>query len=332
MPANNLLAQSTLEAFRKTSMASDTVVQLEGVVKRFGGKPAVNGVDLEVPRGSMFGFIGPNGSGKTTTIRMILRIYQPDQGRVSVLGQDHGTAADDRVGYLPEERGLYRRMTVRRVLQYFASLKGMRNANAIIDQQLERLGAKDWQKKRIEELSKGMAQKVQFIVATIAKPELVILDEPFSGLDPVNLELMRDVVMELRAQGTTVIFSTHDMAIAQGMCDRVFMIYQGNKVLDGTLTEIQQQYGACQVRVALADGVGLPEHIPGTSGRSTTGKFTILDLNDESARTPVLQTLMQAGEVEHFEVVQPTLHDIFVRIAKPNSQDNETTIEEASHA
>ncbi len=176
-------------------MNSESAVELERVVKRFASQPAVDGVDLSVPRGSIFGFIGPNGSGKTTTMRLILRIYQADEGRVVVLGNENGKTADDRVGYLPEERGLYRRMTVRSLLRYFAQLKGIRKPDALIDRHLERMGATEWNHKKIEQLSKGMAQKIQFIVAIIASPELIILDEPFSGLDPVNLDLMRDVVL-----------------------------------------------------------------------------------------------------------------------------------------
>lgn len=190
-------------------------VELTGVTKRFGRQAAVDGLDLSVPRGSIYGFIGPNGSGKTTTMRMILRIYQPDAGSVRVLGDADRLSADPRVGYLPEERGLYRRMTVEAVLRYFAKLKGIERPESIIDSHLERLGATQWRNKKIEQLSKGMAQKIQFIVAVIARPELVILDEPFSGLDPVNLNLMRELVDELHRDGTTVIFSTHDMEVCK---------------------------------------------------------------------------------------------------------------------
>lgn len=300
-------------------MPDDCVVELDSVVKRFAGKPAVDGVDLRVPRQSVFGFIGPNGSGKTTTMRLILRIYQPDQGRVAVLGRDTGSTADERVGYLPEERGLYRRMTVRRVLRYFARLKGVRNPDPIIDQQLEQMGASDWNHKKIEQLSKGMAQKIQFIVATIAKPELIILDEPFSGLDPVNLELMRDAVLQLREQGTTVIFSTHDMSVAQELCDHVFMIYQGKKVLDGTIDSIRDSHGGCQIRVRMAAGLTIPERIEGVIDRFQSNADTIVELESESLRPHVLQTLSAVGDVEHFETIRPSLHDIFIKIARPDS-------------
>ncbi len=306
-------------------MSNQPVVQLQGVVKRFAGKPAVDDVDLVVPQGSIFGFIGPNGSGKTTTMRLILRIYQPDAGHVSVLGRDFGSAADDRVGYLPEERGLYRRMTVRRVLRYFARLKGVKNPGSAIDQQLERMGAGEWANKKIEQLSKGMAQKIQFIVATIARPQLVILDEPFSGLDPVNLELMRGVVRELRDEGTTVIFSTHDMYVAQDLCDRVFMIYQGKKVLDGTLDSIREGYGGCQIKVRMAGGQPLPESLVKVTGLQEVlrenNSDAVLHLESETQRPALYQSLARIGDVEHFETMRPSLHDIFVRIARPDSQD-----------
>ena len=303
-------------------MPVENAVQLDQVTKRFSGRAAVDSVDLSVPTGSIFGFIGPNGSGKTTTMRLILRIYQPDAGQVVVLGNGAGKAADNRVGYLPEERGLYKRMTVRGVLRYFANLKGIRKPDGLIDAQLRRLGADQWGKKRVEQLSKGMAQKIQFIVATIADPELIILDEPFSGLDPVNLELMRDLVLELRDRGTTVIFSTHDMEVAQQLCDRVFMIYQGRKVLDGSIDEIRQGYGSCRLRIRMAPGGDLPEQLPGISERHNAGEHIELTLQDESARRSVLNTLAAVGDVEHFETIRPTLHDIFVQIARPDPDDD----------
>lgn len=297
-------------------MSKDFAVELQGVTKTFGSQVAVDHLDLSVPTGSIYGFIGPNGSGKTTTIRMILRIYNPDRGSIKVLGQTSGNVADHCIGYLPEERGLYRRMTVRRVLRYFARLKGISRPDRIIDEHLEQMGAKDWDRKKIEQLSKGMAQKIQFIVAVISKPELVILDEPFSGLDPVNMEVLRDAVMSLRKSGTTVIFSTHDMDMAEKMCDRVFMIYKGKKVLDGTLDSIKSGYGANAVRVRMANGIALPSHLEGVSDRIEHGRFTDLQLESESLRSKVLAALTQVGDVEHFETVRPSLHDIFVRIAR----------------
>lgn len=299
-------------------------IELKEVCKSFGKQVAVDHLDLAVPTGSIYGFIGPNGSGKTTTIRMILNIYQPDSGQVQVLGEMNGKVADPRVGYLPEERGLYRRMTVRRVLRYFARLKGIRNPDKLIDEQLERMGASEWDRKKIEQLSKGMAQKIQFIVAVISKPQLVILDEPFSGLDPVNMEVLRDAVLELRKNGTTVIFSTHDMDMAEQMCDRVVMIYKGKKVLDGSLESIQSGYGGNVVRVRFANNAPVQARLPGVLDIHSQGRFYDLRLESESHRPAVLKELMATGDVEHFETMRPTLHDIFVRIVKDSPV--ETTV------
>ena len=232
-------------------------VQLSEVSKSYGDHLAVDQLDLQVPAGSIYGFIGPNGSGKTSTIRMILQIIHPDSGTVEVLGQRGVRSANDQIGYLPEERGLYKKMTVGKLLAYYASLKGMpkRAICPAIDQWLDRLGLSDWKKAKIEALSKGMAQKIQFISAAIANPKLLILDEPFSGLDPVNAEVLRAEILRLREAGTTVIFSTHDMSTAETLCDSLFMIHRGKKVLDGTLTSIQDKFGADTIRLRAAPGV-----------------------------------------------------------------------------
>ena len=292
-------------------------VELLGVSKKFGAQQAVYPMDLSVPTGSIYGFIGPNGSGKTTTMRMILRIYRPDSGTVRVLGKDDGDCADDRVGYLPEERGLYRRMTVRRVLRYFARIKGLKQPDASIERWLVELGATDWQKKRIDQLSKGMAQKVQFISAVVTNPQLLILDEPFSGLDPLNMEVLRDSVLRLRDAGTTVIFSTHDMSMAEQLCDRVCMIFQGNKVLDGSLEQIATEHGEPRLRVRLCGREPIPTRMPGVLEQIERGRSVDLVLAKDANRREILQRLMEVGEVEHFEMVKPSLHDIFIGIAKP---------------
>lgn len=297
-------------------------VELHGVSKKFANHQAVYPMDLSVPAGSIYGFIGPNGSGKTTTMRMILRIYKPDTGSVTVLGNDHGDCADDRVGYLPEERGLYRRMTVKRVLRYFAKIKGLRSPDASIERWLKELGANEWHKKRIDQLSKGMAQKIQFISAVVANPQLVILDEPFTGLDPVNMEVLRDAVLRLRDAGTTVIFSTHDMGMAEQMCDRVCMIFQGKKVLDDSLEQIALLYGEPRLRVRLANRESIPMTLPGVLEQVDRGRCKDLVLSKEANRREILQTLMAAGDVEHFEMVKPSLHDIFVAIAKPTQPES----------
>ena len=239
-----------------------SAIRLADVSKRFNGVAAVDALTLDVPQGSIYGFIGPNGSGKTTTLRMIMHILLPDQGRIEVLGSADTAAARDRVSYLPEERGLYKKMTVRRLLRYYGRLKGrtLAELDPAIDDWMGRLGMEGWGEKKIEALSKGMSQKVQFVGAVVSRPDLLILDEPFSGLDPVNAEALKDAVLEMRRRGTTVVFSTHDMGTAEKMCDRIFMIFRGRKVLDvccyvGAFTLAAARGGAAEV-VALDRSVG----------------------------------------------------------------------------
>lgn len=297
-----------------------TAITLDRVSKRFGTHIAVNDLSLDVPEGSIYGFIGPNGSGKTTTIRMIMHILLPDSGRISVLGRSDTRAARDDIGFLPEERGLYKKMQVRQLLRYYGGLKGRdrRTLDPVIDEWLERLGLTAWADKKIDALSKGMAQKVQFISAIVVKPRLVILDEPFSGLDPVNAQALKDAVLELRRQGVTVVFSTHDMGTAERLCDRIFMIYRGNKVLDGTLEEVQSRYGHDTVRVRVAGGTATLARMGGIESLNDHGNYQDLRLTGDPQA--FLQELVRAGGVQHFEVTKPSLHDIFVRIANPSAE------------
>jgi ABC-2 type transport system ATP-binding protein len=298
-------------------------VELTGVTKAFGRKVAVDQLDLVVPEGSICGFIGPNGSGKTTTLRLMLRIFEPDVGRVVVLGSEHGSVADDRLGYLPEERGLYKRMKVISLIEYFAHLKGFYTCRQAAHEWLERLGAATWANQRVETLSKGMAQKVQFIVAVIARPRLLILDEPFAGLDPVNLDLLQEAVLTLREQGTTVIFSTHDMNIAERMCDTILMIFQGKMVLDGPPSAIQRNYPVNRLRLRMANGADLPADLTGFTCASLVAGFHVLGLANGCQPQAILRQLAACRTVEYFEVIRPTLHDIFVEIARPQDEKRE---------
>lgn len=299
-------------------------VELAGVTKRFGNQTAVNNLDLSVPEGSIYGFIGPNGSGKTTTIRMILRIFHPDEGVVSVLGKSAGTAADTRLGYLPEERGLYKRMTVMDVCRYYARLKNHYDCDSDIYDWLDRLDAREWAKKRIDALSKGMAQKVQFITSVVARPQLLILDEPFSGLDPVNLEVLRDAVLEMRNRGTTVIFSTHDMSVAERLCDTIFMIFKGNKVLDGTVESIKENYAENQVALKLGDGGAVPFYDMVSTTRKQDDHL-LVNLHAGNDPQQLLQKLLEDGhQIQRFEIARPSLHDIFVSIARPHEHTDES--------
>jgi len=298
-------------------------VEIDHVTKTFGTHVAVDDLSLSVPTGSIYGFIGPNGSGKTTTLRMIMRILHPNSGTVSVLGESSMGAASDRVGYLPEERGLYKQMKVRDVLRFYAELKGMRRSGPAIDDWLSRLDLQSWANKRVEALSKGMSQKVQFIATVIHRPELVLLDEPFSGLDPVNAEVLRDAALELRRQGATVIFSTHDMAMAEKLCDFIFMIYQGRKVLDGTLQEIRQKYGSDTLRLRLEGNGAALDDLPGVLRVSDFGHWKELRLQQGADSQAVLAALLPRGRVSHFELAQPSLQDIFVRIARPGTEESD---------
>lgn len=292
-------------------------ITLRGVTKRFNGTVAVDDLSLSVPEGSIYGFIGPNGSGKTTTLRMIMHILLPDQGEIEVLGSRDTAAARDRVGYLPEERGLYKKMTIRRLLRYYARLKGGTRAgiDAAIEEWMQRLELPGLLDRPIETLSKGMSQKVQFVSAVVSNPSLLILDEPFSGLDPVNAQVVKDAVLEIRRRGTTVVFSTHDMSTAERMCDRIFMIFRGRKVLDGSLESIQDQYGADTVRVRTSTGAPALVGMPDVEAVNDFGQMQEVRLTGDPQA--FLARLSQRAAVYHFEVTRPSLQDIFVRIAKP---------------
>jgi ABC-2 type transport system ATP-binding protein len=254
---------------------------------------------------------------------MIMRILHPDlgSGRIRVFGEEVHSAATDRIGYLPEERGLYKKMKVRDILRFYAELKGRRDFKRAVDYWLDRMDLADWGSKKVETLSKGMAQKVQFISAVIADPELLILDEPFSGLDPVNTDILRHSVLELRRKETSVIFSTHDMNMAERMCDYIFMIHKGKKVLDGTLEAIQAAYGQDTLRVRLeGDGADLAD-LPGVERVTDFGQLQELQIEEGTNIQRILDRLRERGRVSHFELTTPSLHDIFVRIAGPQARE-----------
>jgi ABC-2 type transport system ATP-binding protein len=292
-----------------------SAIEIRRVTKQFGSVIAVNDLSLEVPEGSIYGFIGPNGSGKTTTIRMIMNIILPDSGEIAVLGDRIAGAARDQIGYLPEERGLYKKMAVRRLLRYYGRLKGrtLAQVDIVVNRWLDRLQLAEWADKRIEQLSKGMAQKVQFMAAIVSEPRLLILDEPFSGLDPVNSRALRDAVLELRRQGTTIVFSTHDMTTAERLCDRIFMIFKGHKVLDGTLDDIQAQYGHDTIRLRTTGSAAALAGLPEVESVDDHGNYQ--DVRVTGDPQAFLQKLVARTEVRHFEITKPSLHDIFVRIS-----------------
>jgi len=295
-------------------------VETRALTKTFGDLTAVDDLSLTVPQGSVYGFIGPNGSGKTTTMRMLVNIFYPDRGSIAVFGEDSRAVPSGTIGYLPEERGLYRRMNVKPLLEFHAELRGGRNAGPEIDRWLERFGLAQFANKRVDTLSKGMSQKVQFIAAVVPEPKLLILDEPFTGLDPVSTDVLRESILELRRRGASIILSTHDMGVAESMCDYILMIYRGRKVLDGTLDAIQEQYGNDTLRVAAAndDCAGLP----GVEKVRDLGQIRELRMTRGCDPQDVLRALIARTRVTSFSVAKPSLHDIFVRIAGPEAAES----------
>jgi ABC-2 type transport system ATP-binding protein len=307
------------------SRMSQPAIDVSGIAKRYDHHVAVRSLSLTVPRGAVYGLLGPNGAGKTTTIRMLLNIIAPDEGRIMVLGlPSDSPALVDRIGYLPEERGLYRKMEVRRVLRFLGELKslGGKDLDRRIDAWLERLSLKsegvDWGSSRVDELSRGMQQKVQFIGALLHDPELVILDEPFSGLDPINAQALKDTVVDLKRQGRTVIFSTHLMDNAERLCDSVCIIAGGEKVLDGGVAEVRDAHGARMVALGLdgapSTAVQLVLNNPSLVRRiDDSNRFLELELADGATAPALLTALVQAGAaIERFELVRPSLHRIFL--------------------
>ena len=305
---------------------TEPAIEIRNVAKRYANHVAVRDLSLIVPRGSVYGLLGPNGAGKTTTIRMVLNIIAPDSGTIAVLGHPSGTRAMmDRVGYLPEERGLYPKMQVRRLLRFLAELNGVEGADATrrIDSWLDRLALRtperDWGAARVDELSRGMQQKVQFIGALLHDPELVILDEPFSGLDPVNAQALKDTVVDLKRRGKTVIFSTHVMDSAERMCDAVCIIARGEKVLDDDLATVRTSHGGNHVALAL-DGEVTTSVAAVLGDRSlvsrvdASNRFFEVELTSEAGPAQLLSRLVAAGaRIQRFERVQPSLHQIFLR-------------------
>lgn len=300
--------------------SDDAVVLLEGVTKRFAGHTAVRHLSLGVPRGGIFGLLGPNGAGKSTTIRMLMNIILPDEGRIRVLGHT-GSRRDlsTRIGYLPEERGLYKKMKVLDHLVFFGEAKGIsrQDARRRAGEWLARLGLSDWTQRKAEDLSKGMQQKVQFIGALIHDPELVILDEPFSGLDPVNSQVMKDIVVDLSRQGRTVLFSTHIMEQAEKMCDRIVIIARGEKVVDGKVSEVKREFGGNHVALSFSGHGDRAARI--LQDRSLVAKVDDYGASAEVQLAPaadpnrLLRELVQADvQLSRFEIVEPSLQAIFI--------------------
>ncbi|MEZ4389237.1 MAG: ATP-binding cassette domain-containing protein [Candidatus Krumholzibacteriia bacterium] len=306
----------------------EPLLVVDGLAKRYGAKQAVADVSLSIPRGAIYGFLGPNGAGKTTTIRSLMDIILPDAGVMTFAGQPLTRRLRDRIGYLPEERGLYRKMTCQDQLAYLAQLKGVprREAMARAEQWIVRMGLGDYLKKKVDNLSKGMQQKLQFAATFIFEPDLVILDEVFSGLDPLNIELLRDLILEQKQQGTTILFSTHMLAEAERLCDAVCLIEGGQKILDGPLDDIRRGFPFQMVRVAYKDGAEPPADLPGTIGRRLEEGTWRLEV--EAGRDPgeLLAPLAAAGPLSLFAANRPTLSEIFLAAVR-RQRDGAATVE-----
>ena len=304
---------------------SEPAIRITHVTKRFDATLAVKDLSLVVPQGSVYGLLGPNGAGKTTTIRMMLDIIAPDTGTIAIFGRPHRESGVlDNVGYLPEERGLYKKMQVRRVLRFLAELKGVKpkEADRRINSWLERLDLttpeKDWGNAKVDELSRGMQQKVQFIGTLLHEPQLVILDEPFSGLDPINAQALKDTVVELKRDGKTVIFSTHMMDNAERLCDSVCIIAHGEKVLDGEVAAVKESRGTRNVALAVdggaLDGVRTVLQDRGLVARADDqNRFFEIELATGADPQELLRRVIASGaNVSRFELVSPSLHQIFL--------------------
>jgi ABC-2 type transport system ATP-binding protein len=296
---------------------TDLVISVAHLQKRFGSAQAVRDVTFDVRKGEIFGLLGPNGAGKTTSIRMILDIFRPDAGTISVLGGPMSDAKKDRIGYLPEERGLYKDATVENCVLYLAELKGLTRSEAKIRAGVffDQLDLSAHKKKKVQDLSKGMQQKVQVITTLMHRPELIIIDEPFSGLDPVNTRLIQDLLLEQHRNGTTIIMSTHQMYQVEEMCNRLVLIHQGNSVLYGAVDEIRQRYAENAIHV-VARGE-LPQ-IAGVVESSRKGNAHTLSLPADVQPMQVLQQLAATPglQIESFEIALPTMDDVFVRVVK----------------
>jgi ABC-2 type transport system ATP-binding protein len=298
--------------------SSDCPIRAEGVSKRFGHTVALDNVSLQVRRGEIFGLLGPNGAGKTTLIRTMLDIIKPDSGRLEIFGKPFEASVRDRIGYLPEERGLYPRQPVAAVLEYMGALKGMRpdDARREAASWLERLGLGDAGARKVEQLSKGNQQKVQLAATLVARPQIVILDEPLSGLDPLSARLVTGVIRQCAAAGQTVVLSTHQMGMVETLCTRVFMIARGRAVLDGDLGEIKRQYSNNAIRVQSTSDYRSCPLVEKIEGTPSPEGFVDVHLRPPATGDDFLRWLVTSGaRVEHFERLSTPLEEIFVRVA-----------------
>ena len=296
-------------------------LELNGVCKTFGQVRAVDNLAAKIPAGSIYGFLGPNGAGKTTTLRMIMNIIRPDTGSISVLGNNLTEKTKSHIGYMPEERGLYRKMTVSGILTFFGALKGLSSSelSRVVPSWLKRIELSDRANKKVEDLSRGMHQKLQFAATVINEPELLILDEPFSGLDPLNLDLLKGIMLEMKDKGKTVIFSTHDMHGAETLCDYILLINKGKIVLDGKLADIRSQRASNAVIVEAEGDTSFLKTLPMVTNIARQKDTMEITLEKDADPQELLKAIVGRVRVRKFEVKMPSLHEIFVELVGGHS-------------
>jgi len=301
------------------------MLELNSITKRYDGTVAVDGLSLVIEPGGIYGLLGPNGAGKTTTIRMVMGIIQPDDGEIRIFGEPFSEALKDRIGYLPEERGLYRKMKVLEHLVFLAEIKGVdgRTAKRRSLEWLEKLGLSEWGNKTIEALSKGMQQKIQFIATVIHEPQLVILDEPFTGLDPLNAQLLKDIIAEMQTEGRTIVLSTHLMDQVEKLCSRICLINRGRKVLEGELGDIKMKFGKNVVTMRFIGEESVLRSFEGVEEVNVYGQELTVKLKDGADPNGFLRYAVERGRVEKFNIGEVSLHDIF--IAKVREEGGEVS-------
>ena len=291
---------------------NEKILDVKNLTKSFDAKKVLGDLSFEVKKGEVFGLLGPNGAGKTTMIRIILDIIRADHGEIKIFGEEFDENLKERIGYLPEERGLYQKITVLECLKYFAELKNIKKSEDKIDFWLDKVGLRDYKKKKIEGLSKGMQQKIQLVAAFIHNPELLILDEPFSGLDPINTKLAKDILLGLKREGKTIILSTHQMDQVERTCDRILMINRGKRVLYGSLDEIKSHYKESLV----VEYEGDLRRVEGVKKINDYGKYAELSLKEDTDPQEILKRLIEIVGVRRFEMKAPSLNEIFIEVVE----------------
>ncbi len=291
---------------------NEKILDVKNLTKSFDTKIVLDNLSFEVKKGVVFGLLGPNGAGKTTIIRIILDIIRADHGEIKIFGEKFDENLKEKIGYLPEERGLYQKITVLECLKYFAELKNVKKSEDKIDFWLDKVGLRDYKRKKIEGLSKGMQQKIQLVAAFIHSPELLILDEPFSGLDPINTKMVKDILLDLKREGKTIILSTHQMDQVERTCDRILMINRGKRVLYGSLDEIKSNYKESLV-VEYEGDLG---RIEGVKKINDYGKYAELSLEEDTDPQEILKRLIEIVGVRRFEMKAPSLNEIFIEVVE----------------